>query len=126
MALSAFYSNATWYKDLVPPVNNISFFASNFSYEPFSMFSQLLAGAALAVTASSRALSARQASDVSPGYSASNVQMTGTGMTADLSLAGPATNSYGNDIENLRLFVNYDTGTPCSVGRHCDKNANSN
>ncbi|SMR62958.1 unnamed protein product [Zymoseptoria tritici ST99CH_3D1] len=74
------------------------------------MISQLFVGAALAVTASSRALSVRQSSsDVSPGYSASNVEMTAFGLTADLTLAGPATNTYGNDIENLKLTVNYDT-----------------
>jgi hypothetical protein len=110
MALSSL-GNLTWYKDLLPPfANNVSALASNFSYEPLSMLSQLIVGAALAVTATSRALVPRQSSDVSPGYSASNVQFTDTGLTADLTLAGPATNTYGNDIENLKLSVNYDTG----------------
>lgn len=104
-------SNVSWYKDLWLSTANVSFLDSNFTYEPFAMISQLFVGAALAVTASSRALSVRQSSsDVSPGYSASNVEMTAFGLTADLTLAGPATNTYGNDIENLKLTVNYDTG----------------
>lgn len=73
------------------------------------MLFQFLTGAALAATVSSRALSLRQAGADSPGYTASNVQTTDTGLTADLALAGPATNSYGMDIENLKLTVNYDT-----------------
>lgn len=74
------------------------------------MFFRFLAGAAIAATVSSRALNSRQANAVSPGYTASNVQTSETGLTADLALAGPATNSYGNDIKNLKLTVNYDTG----------------
>ena len=72
----------------------------------------LLAGSALVAAASARAIIApRQTNDtcVSSGYSASNVQQSGTGLSADLSLAGPACNSYGKDIENLRLTVSYDT-----------------
>lgn len=86
-------------------------FLSSFLFEPVStMLFQFLAGAALAAGVSSRALSLRQSGvEESPGYDARNVQVTGTGLTADLALAGPATNSYGNDIENLRVVVNYDT-----------------
>lgn len=45
-----------------------------------------------------------------PGYAASNVVTTATGLTADLTLAGTACNAYGNDIQNLTLMVNYDAG----------------
>ena len=46
-----------------------------------------------------------------PGYSVSNVVTTGTGLTASLTLAGPAYNVYGNDVKDLKLLVNYDAGT---------------
>ena len=45
-----------------------------------------------------------------PGYKASNVKHDGAILTADLTLAGPACNAYGIDIENLSLEVTYDTG----------------
>lgn len=45
-----------------------------------------------------------------PGYDASNVVETATGLTADLALAGPACNVYGTDIEQLTLSVSYDNG----------------
>lgn len=45
-----------------------------------------------------------------PGYAVSNVETTATGLTASLTLAGPACNVFGNDVEELRLLVNYDAG----------------
>ncbi len=42
---------------------------------------------------------------VCPGYTASNVQTTNSSFTANLNLAGPPCNLYGNDIENLTLTV---------------------
>jgi hypothetical protein len=45
-----------------------------------------------------------------PGYTASNVITTDTAITAELSLAGPACNSYGIDLQNLTLLVEYQTG----------------
>jgi len=33
-----------------------------------------------------------------------------TALTADLNLAGTACNVYGNDIQDLKLLVNYDSG----------------
>lgn len=45
-----------------------------------------------------------------PGYSASNVQQTGSGLTADLTLAGEACNAYGTDLPNLTLTVEYQSG----------------
>lgn len=44
-----------------------------------------------------------------PGYSASNVQQTANGLTADLSLAGDACNAYGTDLPNLTLTVEYQS-----------------
>jgi len=40
-----------------------------------------------------------------PGYTASNVQTTDTGVTASLSLAGDACNLYGTDVDFLTLTV---------------------
>ena len=45
-----------------------------------------------------------------PGYKASNVHKTSTGMTASLSLAGAACNAYGTDLTDLTLTVEYQTG----------------
>ena len=45
-----------------------------------------------------------------PGYAASNVQQSGTTLTADLTLAGTACNSYGTDLQDLKLLVEYQTG----------------
>lgn len=49
------------------------------------------------------------AQDVCPGYIASNVLHTPSGLTADLTLAGPACNVYGTDIERLSLTVDYQS-----------------
>ena len=49
------------------------------------------------------------AQDECPGYQASNVKQTDTGLTADLSLAGQPCNLYGNDINELRLSVEYQS-----------------
>lgn len=51
------------------------------------------------------------AQTICPGYTASNVQTSDTGLTADLNLAGTGCSAYGNDVENLTLTVEYqDTG----------------
>jgi alpha-glucosidase len=44
-----------------------------------------------------------------PGYKASNVKTSDTGLTADLSLAGTACNAYGTDLTDLTLTVEYQT-----------------
>ncbi|KAI1641298.1 family 31 glycosyl hydrolase [Biscogniauxia mediterranea] len=44
-----------------------------------------------------------------PGYAASNIKTTVSGLTADLTLAGEACNVYGTDLEDLTLEVSYDT-----------------
>jgi alpha-glucosidase len=45
-----------------------------------------------------------------PGYKASNVKTSDHGLTADLKLAGAPCNTYGTDLEKLRLEVTYETG----------------
>lgn len=45
--------------------------------------------------------------DVCPGYTASGVTNTANGFTANLDIAGPPCNVYGNDIANLTLVVEY-------------------
>ena len=56
------------------------------------------------------------AQSVCPGYTASNVQDTTTGFTADLSLGGEACNVYGNEIEELALTVEYQASDRLHVG----------
>ncbi|KAE8142571.1 putative alpha/beta-glucosidase agdC [Aspergillus pseudotamarii] len=45
-----------------------------------------------------------------PGYKASNVQENDRSLTADLTLAGKPCNTYGTDLQNLKLLVEYQTG----------------
>ncbi|TGO09490.1 hypothetical protein BTUL_0164g00230 [Botrytis tulipae] len=44
-----------------------------------------------------------------PGYKASNVTTIGSTLFADLTLAGPACNTYGTDLKGLSLKVVYET-----------------
>ncbi|VDB84529.1 unnamed protein product [Peniophora sp. CBMAI 1063] len=53
--------------------------------------------------------------DACPGYNATDVSTTDSGLTATLSLAGPACNVFGNDIETLQLNVTYETDTRIHV-----------
>ena len=48
--------------------------------------------------------------DDCPGYTATNVVQSASGLTADLNLAGPACNVYGYDLGELKLLVEYQTG----------------
>ena len=69
----------------------------------------------LAATASAATIFARDHPSTGPlaacpGYKASNVQTSATGLTADLSLAGTACDVYGTDLTDLILEVSYDTG----------------
>jgi alpha-glucosidase len=62
-----------------------------------------------------RTLQTRDADpDACPGYAASNVVKTDSGLTADLTLAGAACNVYSDDIKDLKLVVEYQT-SKCSV-----------
>lgn len=45
-----------------------------------------------------------------PGYKASNVQKSTGKLTADLRLAGEACNTYGYDLRDLKLLVEYQSG----------------
>lgn len=51
----------------------------------------------------------RRADDC-PGYTASNVQNTEGGITADLTLAGAECNVYGTDLHDLKFEASYQTG----------------
>ncbi|KAK9446292.1 uncharacterized protein VB005_00137 [Metarhizium brunneum] len=44
-----------------------------------------------------------------PGYTASNVKTSGSGLTAHLTLAGKACDAYGDDLKQLVLQVTYET-----------------
>jgi len=44
-----------------------------------------------------------------PGYKATYVEETGSGLTAELQLAGTACNIYGRDLATLKLQVTYDS-----------------
>ncbi|KAG4437809.1 hypothetical protein IFR05_006696 [Cadophora sp. M221] len=76
------------------------------------MLRQFVTGLALAGSVSGAAVSRRQAAgtrESCPGYVASNVERTATGLTANLNLGGAACNVYGTDVPELRLSVNYDS-----------------
>lgn len=45
-----------------------------------------------------------------PGYTATHIVEEGDVLTADLHLAGEPCNTYGKDIEHLKLKVEYETG----------------
>ena len=45
-----------------------------------------------------------------PGYTALNIKEQDFSLTADLVLAGDPCNSYGLDLPNLKLLVEYQTG----------------
>jgi alpha-glucosidase len=55
-------------------------------------------------------LTRRAAVDACPGYTASNVVESDSGLTADLTLSGDACNAYSDDIKDLKLLVEYQTG----------------
>ena len=50
-----------------------------------------------------------------PGYIASNVKHHEKAITADLTLDGSPCNAYGNDIKDLKLLVEYQTGKYCLI-----------
>lgn len=65
-----------------------------------------------AASVAGRALVLRQSSPIEscPGYTASNVVTTGSSITADLTLAGAACNTFGTDLTDLKLEVDYESG----------------
>ncbi|KAF6218041.1 hypothetical protein HO133_006453 [Letharia lupina] len=70
------------------------------------MFSVL--GAAVLLLGSLRPVLSQNISGC-PGYTASNVAQTDSGLTASLTLAGDACNVYGYDLPDLTLLVEYQT-----------------
>ena len=56
------------------------------------------------------------AQTVCPGYKGSNVKRTSNGLTATLTLAGPACNVYGTDVQTLELTVEYQSSDRLAVG----------
>jgi alpha-glucosidase len=68
-----------------------------------------------AITVSASAIVHRASSDTlslaeCPGYKASAVKSTRSGLTANLKLAGKACNIYGKDLTDLILEVTFETG----------------
>ena len=58
---------------------------------------------------------AKDAQDVCPGYSATNMARNALGFTAILTLAGDACNVYGNDIDTLNFTVQYQSADRLAV-----------
>jgi alpha-glucosidase len=65
---------------------------------------------------------ASAAVDSCPGYAASNVVKTTNSLTASLSLAGDACNAYGDDIANLTLLVEFQSGAFMVNAQHKIRN----
>ncbi|KAL4912479.1 glycosyl hydrolases family 31-domain-containing protein [Aspergillus aurantiobrunneus] len=68
-----------------------------------------------AFLAVSSRVSCQTSLETCPGYRATNVEECSHGLTADLTLAGTPCNTYGTDIENLKLEVDYETGARLHV-----------
>ncbi|KAF2490057.1 hypothetical protein BU16DRAFT_169333 [Lophium mytilinum] len=80
------------------------------------IFSRHFAFLACAARASSNVLRPRQLSlEQCPGYAASNVVDKGGVLTAELTLAGPSCNTYGDDLTDLKLEVELQTETRLHV-----------
>lgn len=65
----------------------------------------------LAPLVSAAVLGSRSKLEDCPGYKASNIKQLGNRLTADLSLAGDACDTYGLDLADLKLLVEEQTGT---------------
>jgi alpha-glucosidase len=50
-----------------------------------------------------------------PGYTASNVQSSSNGFSADLELAGQPCNVFGTDVQSLKLSVEYQSSQRLNV-----------
>lgn len=55
------------------------------------------------------------AQTVCPGYKASQVEETDSGLTAILTLAGAPCNVYGNDVKVLKLEVEYQSANRLAI-----------
>lgn len=56
-------------------------------------------------------LESRGSPEECPGYKVVNVREQGHSFEADLTIAGDHCDVYGTDLENLKLFVEYQTGS---------------
>jgi alpha-glucosidase len=76
------------------------------------MHGLFVACAIASASARSVALPSRQTSQIDncPGYSASNVQIGDSSITADLALAGEPCNTFGKDLTDLKLEVTFENG----------------
>lgn len=72
----------------------------------------IVACAVAGAASRSVARTTRQSSPIEncPGYHASNINIGDSFITADLTLAGPPCNTYGTDLTDLKLEVNFETG----------------
>jgi alpha-glucosidase len=75
----------------------------------------VLLGSALPALAYTLETRQSKSLDACPGYIASNVANDGSSITADLKLAGTACNFYGQDLTDLKLLVEFQTGISCNV-----------
>ncbi|KAF5346403.1 hypothetical protein D9758_012755 [Tetrapyrgos nigripes] len=73
-----------------------------------------LFGLALAQESSGTTDTSRDVSNC-PGYVLDNLEETPNGLSASLTLAGPACNAFGTDITNLTIEVTYETQTRLHV-----------
>jgi alpha-glucosidase len=64
--------------------------------------------------------------DDCPGYTLSNLVQSQSSWTADLTLSGDACNVYGEDINDLKLLVEYQTGAYYAKKGLTHANANAN
>lgn len=55
-------------------------------------------------------LNSRDNPDQCPGYRATNANEQGLSFTADLTLNGDPCNAYGEDLQDLKLLVEYQDG----------------
>lgn len=69
----------------------------------------------LCLTAALAAWSVHAQSSSCPGYTATDITTTDSGLTARLNLAGPPCNSFGKDLHNLTLLVEYQTGISAEI-----------
>ena len=79
--------------------------------QPLALRLAVCARLAWAIPTPTSDLAARDVVSVSncPGYEASNVVKSDSGLTADLTLAGDACNAYGDDLKDLKLLVEYQS-----------------
>ena len=80
------------------------------SFLAFVAYAQLALAAPYPHDATSLIVTRATDPSTCPGYTASNIDVTDSGLTADLALAGTACNAYSEDLEELKLVVEYQTG----------------